>query len=96
MVPGFLCPKKRTIRPLNIEQYGMWNNQHSEKNECSIFIPFIGPLKSSFETVRIRPLQDGGIWFPDIVPINLSQAVIMEFKKAKIEYGSFHHAHSSF
>ena len=67
----------------------MWDNQHSEKNECSIFIPIIGPLKSSFDTVRIRPLQDGGIWFPDIVPINLSQAVIRAFKTAKIEYGSF-------
>ena len=36
-------------------------------------------------------MQDGGVWFPDIVPINLSQAVIRSFKKAKIDYGSFHH-----
>jgi hypothetical protein len=73
----------------------MWNNQHSEKNECSIFIPIIGPLKSSFDTVRIRPLKDGGIWFPDIVPINLLQAVIRVFNQAKIDYGSLHHYHAS-
>jgi hypothetical protein len=73
----------------------MWNNQHSEKNECSIFIPIIGPLKSSFDIVRIRPLQDGGIWFPDIVPVNLLQAVIRAFNQAKIDYGSFHHYHAS-
>ena len=62
-----------------------------KKSKCSVFIPITDALKSAFETVRIRPLQDDGLWFPDIVPINLSQAVIRSFKKAKIDYGSFHH-----
>ncbi len=62
-----------------------------KKSKCSVFIPITDALKSAFETVRIRPLQDDGLWFPDIVPINLSQAVIRSFKKTKIDYGSFHH-----
>ena len=62
-----------------------------KKSKRSVFIPMTNKLKAAFDTVKVRPLQDDGLWFPDIVPINLTQAVIRAFKKARIEYGSFHH-----
>ena len=62
-----------------------------KKSKRSVYISMSGKLKTAFDTVKVRPLQDDGLWFPDIVPINLTQAVIRAFKKAGIEYGSFHH-----
>jgi integrase len=62
-----------------------------KKTNRSVFIPMTNKLKAAFDSVKVRPLQDDGLWFPDIVPINLTQAVIRRFKKAGIDYGSFHH-----
>jgi integrase len=62
-----------------------------KKTNRSVFIPMTNKLKAAFDSVKVRPLQDDGLWFPDIVPINLSQAVIRGFKNAGIDYGSFHH-----
>ena len=62
-----------------------------QKSKKPVFIPMTDKLKKAFELAKVKPLRADDLWFPRIVPVNLTQATIAAFKKAGIAWGSFHH-----
>ena len=53
-----------------------------------------GKLKNAFDQIKVRPLRDDDLWFPQLqeqTPESFSYAMIRAFKKAGLEWGSLHH-----
>jgi integrase len=56
----------------------------------SVFIPMSDKLRAAFDSIKIWPMRDDDLWFPEITAGALSASAMRKFHKAGIPWGSFH------
>ena len=61
------------------------------KIKSVVFIPIHQKLRDAFNLIKVVPMRDDDLWFPDFRGDTVGVAISRGFKKAEIEWGSFHH-----
>lgn len=60
-----------------------------ESNPDALFFPMSRKLASAFHGIGVQPFRDDDLWFPRIVPVNVSQGIKRAFVSASVPWGSF-------
>ena len=59
--------------------------------KSAVFIPMHQKLRDAFDLIKVVPMRDDDLWFTDFRGDSVGVAISRGFKKAGIEWGSFHH-----
>ena len=59
--------------------------------KSAVFIPMHPKLRDAFNLIKVVPMRDDNLWFPDFNGDSVGVAITRRFKKAGIEWESFHH-----
>ena len=61
------------------------------KIKSAVFIPMHQKLRDAFNLIKVVPMRDDDLWFPDFRGDTVGAAISRGFKKAGIGWASFHH-----
>ena len=61
------------------------------KIKSAVFIPMHQKLRDVFNLIKVVPMRDDDLWFPDFRGDTVGVAISRGFKKAGIGWVSFHH-----
>ncbi len=59
--------------------------------KSDVFIPMHQKLREAFNLIKVVPMRDDDLWFPDFKGDTVGVAIKRGFKKAGIGWASFHH-----
>jgi len=59
--------------------------------KSDVFIPMHQKLRGAFNLIKVVPMRDDDLWFPDFNGDSVGVAISRGFTKAGIGWGSFHH-----